>query len=190
MRQRIGQYAYLTGIAVVAVAIGTALTVVSRLDFAERGMNGTLAWMQTTGMPMRPAMSVMMTAEIDPAGADDAGTDVELDVPDRTRPGVPTRVTATVVDAETGEPIDSLQPFLAAAGHIVVMRADGTTFAHEHAEVEDSSGRTVFAMPGTTFGPELNVHARFDTAGTYQLWGQFRTADGDVLTVPFTVDAR
>jgi Cu+-exporting ATPase len=53
VRQRIGQYAYLTGIAVVAVAIGSALTAVSRMDFAERGMNGTLAWMQTTGMPMR-----------------------------------------------------------------------------------------------------------------------------------------
>jgi P-type Cu+ transporter len=313
VRQRVGQYAYLTAIAVVAVAIGTALTAVSRMDFAERGMNGSLAWMQTTGMPMRPAMSVMMTADIDLSSADDAGMDVQLDVPDTTSPGVPTQVTATVVDAETGEPIeditrsheawmhliatrddlgtfahvhpeptgkagelavgltfptagryivntefrqqgqmsdvhqrqyvtvtgdapapvvltdsprevvvdgirvelggdavvgersdlhfeftdatsgepiDTLQPFLAAAGHIVVMRADGTTFAHEHAEVEDNRGRSVFAMPGTTFGPELNVHTQFDTAGTYQLWGQFRTADGDVLTVPFTVDAR
>ncbi|CCG02304.1 heavy metal translocating P-type ATPase [Blastococcus saxobsidens] len=313
VRQRIGQYAYLTGIAVVAVAIGTALTAVSRMEFAERGMNGTLAWMQITGMPMRPAMSVMMTAEVDPASAENAGMDVHLDVPDSTRPGVPSRVTATVVDAETGEPIeditrsheawmhliatrddlgtfahvhpeptgkagelalditfptagryivntefrqqgqmsdvhqrqyvtvtgdapapvvltesprevvvdgvrvelggdavvggpsdlhfeftdatsgepiDNLQPFLAAAGHVVVMRADGTTFAHEHAEVEDGGGRPVFAMPGTTFGPELKVHAQFDTVGTYQLWGQFRTADGDVLTVPFTVDAR
>jgi P-type Cu+ transporter len=96
----------------------------------------------------------------------------------------------TFTDAATGEPIDTLQPFLAAAGHVVVMRADGTTFAHEHADVDDSSGRPVFATPGTTFGPELTVHAQFDTAGTYQVWGQFRTADGDVLTVPFTVDAR
>ena len=95
----------------------------------------------------------------------------------------------TFTDATTGQPVDDLQPFLAAAGHVVVMRADGTTFAHEHAEVEDSSGRTVFAMPGTTFGPELEVHAQFDTAGTYRLWGQFRTTDGDVLTAPFTVTA-
>ena len=313
VRQRIGQYAYLTGIAVVAIAIGTALTVVSRMDFAERGMNGTLAWMQTTGMPMRPAMSIMMTSEIDPTGADDAGMHVQLDVPATAQPGVQTRMTATVLDTETGEPIeditrsheawmhliatrddlatfahvhpvptgnagelavditfptagryivntefrqqgqmsdvhqrqyvtvtgdapepvalsesppevvvdgirvelggvpvvgersdlhfafsdattgapvDDLQPFLAAAGHVVVMRADGTTFAHEHAEVEDTSGRTVFALPGTTFGPELEVHAEFDTPGIYQLWAQFRTADGDVLTAPFTVDVR
>jgi Cu+-exporting ATPase len=48
----------------------------------------------------------------------------------------------------------------------------------------------VFALPGTTFGPDLPVHVHFDTAGTYRLWGQFRLADGHVLTVPFTVAAR
>ncbi len=92
-------------------------------------------------------------------------------------------------DGNTGEQIDDLQPFLAAAGHVVVMRADGATFAHEHAEVEDADGRPVFARPGQDFGPELDVHAEFDTRGVYQLWGQFRLADGDVITVPFTVEA-
>lgn len=312
LRTRVAQYAYLTGVAVVALAIGGTLTAVSRMDFAERGMNGQLAWIQSTGMPMRPAMSRMMTAEIAPAEALDAGLRVQLDVPDTTRAGVPTRVTATVVDAGSGEPItdlnrsheawmhliatredlgsfthvhpeptgapgelavditfptggtyivntefrqrgemndvhqrqlvtvtgaapepvrleagprtalvdgveiklegdavvgersdlhfafadassgeqiDDLQPFLAAAGHVVVMRADGATFAHEHAEVDDADGRPVFALPGQDFGPELDVHAEFDTPGVYQLWGQFRLADGSVITVPFTVEA-
>ena len=45
------------------------------------------------------------------------------------------------------------------------------------------------ATPGETFGPELDVHAEFDTPGLYQLWGQVRLADGDVVTVPFTVEA-
>ena len=312
IKERVGQYAYLTAIAVVALAIGGTLTAVSRMDFAERGMNGTLAWVQTTGMPMRPAMSTMMTVEIAATEAPEAGLDVQLHVPDTTRPGVPTTVTATVVHAETGEPvtdlnrsheawmhliatrqdlgtfahvhpeptgrpgelqvevtfptagtyvvntefrqrgemadvhqrqlvtiagdapepvtlaagprtvvvdgvkvelggeavvgepsdlhfeftdattgkpIDDLQPFLAAAGHVVMMRADAQTFAHEHAEVEDAQGRPMFATPGETFGPELDVHAEFDTPGVYQLWGQFRLADGDVVTVPFTVEA-
>src|SRR6185295_6487403 len=79
-------------------------------------------------------------------------------------------------DAASGRPIGDLQPYLAAAGHIVIMRADGTTFAHEHAEVTDASGRPVFALPGQTFGPELDVHIEFATAGTYQLWAQFRLA--------------
>ena len=95
----------------------------------------------------------------------------------------------TFTDDATGRPVDDLQPYLAAAGHVVVMRADGQTFAHEHAEVTDGSGRPVFALPGQTFGPELDVHAEFATAGTYQLWAQFRLADGDVITVPFTVEA-
>jgi Cu+-exporting ATPase len=313
VRQQIGQYAYLTGIAVVALAIGAGLTAVSRMDFAERGMNGTLAWVQTTGMPMRPAMSVMMTADVDAVGAADAGMTVQLHVPDTARPGAPTRVTATVVDADTGQPVENmtrsheawmhliatradlgtfahvhpeptgkpgelavdvtfptagryivntefrqqgqmsdvhqrqyvtvagetpppvvlaesphevvvdglrvkldgqarvgersdlhfafsdastgkpiedLQPYLAAAGHVVVMRSDGTTFAHEHAEVLDSRGRPAFAQPGATFGPELDIHPQFHTAGTYQLWGQFRTASGNVVTVPFTIAAR
>jgi Cu+-exporting ATPase len=312
VKERIGQYAYLVAVAVVALAIGGTLTAVSRMDFAERGMNGTLAWMQTTGMPMRPAMSKMMTAEVPPTEAAEAGLDVQLHVPDTTRPGVPTTVTATVVDAETGEPItdltrsheawmhliatradlgtfahvhpapsgrpgelqvevtfptagtyvvntevrqqgemadvhqrqlvtiagdaplpvtlaagprtvvvdgievelggeaavgqpsdlqftftdattgkpvDDLQPFLAAAGHVVVIKAGAQTFAHEHAEVEDAHGRAVFALPGQTFGPELDVHTEFDTPGLYRLWGQFRLADGDVITVPFTVEA-
>src|SRR6478735_5116707 len=76
LRGRIGQYAYLTGVAVVALALGAGLTAVSRMDFAERGMNGQLAWAQGTGMPMRPAMSAMMTAEIPPTDAADAGVDV------------------------------------------------------------------------------------------------------------------
>ncbi|HET6950255.1 MAG TPA: heavy metal translocating P-type ATPase [Acidimicrobiales bacterium] len=313
VREKVGQYAYLVGIGVVALAIGAALTAVSRMDFAERGMNGTLAWTQSAGMPMRPSMSVMMTAEVPPVEAEEAGVSTTLQVPDTTRPGVPTRVTVTVVDTETGEPVedltrgheawmhliatrtdlgtfshvhpeptgrpgelavdltfptageyvvntevrrrgemadihqrqvltvtgdvpqvvdlvagprtvvvdgvavelvgdaevgapsdlhfafsdartgapvDDLQPFLAAAGHVVVMREDGQTFAHEHAEVTDDRGRPVFAIPGETFGPELGLHAEFDAPGTYQLWGQFRRADGHVLTVPFTVDAR
>ncbi|MGY1770997.1 heavy metal translocating P-type ATPase [Blastococcus sp. SYSU D00813] len=313
LRARIGQYAHLTAVAVVALALGAGLTAVSRMDFAERGMNGTLAWMQGTGMPMRPAMSVMMTAEVPPVDAADAGVDVRLDVPAQARPGEPTRIVVTVVDADSGEPIedvvrsheawmhliatredlgtfahvhpqptgrpgqlavdltfptagryvvntefrrqgemgdvhqrqvvtvhgeapapvvltegprtvvldgvrvelegraeaggrsdldfsftdavtgrpvDDLQPYLAAAGHVVVMRADGQTFAHEHAEVTDDAGRPVFAVPGREFGPELDVHAEFPTAGTYRLWGQFRLADGSVITVPFTVRAR
>jgi P-type Cu+ transporter len=312
LRARIGQYAYLTGVAVVALALGAGLTAVSRMDFAERGMNGTLAWMQGTGMPMRPAMSEMMTAEVPPTDATEAGLEVHLDLPADARPGQPTRLIATVVDSGTGKPIedltrsheawmhliatredlgtfahvhpqptgkpgqlavdltfptpgryivntefrrqgemgdvhqrqvitvagtapqpvvleagprsvvvdgirvelegeaaaggvsdldfsftdeatgrpvDDLQPYLAAAGHVVVMRADGQTFAHEHAEVTDESGRPVFALPGRTFGPELDVHAEFPTAGTYQLWAQFRLADGDVITAPFTVEA-
>lgn len=313
LRSRIGQYAYLSAVAVVALALGSGLTAVSRMDFAERGMNGQLAWTQGTGMPMRPAMSVMMTAEVPPVEADDAGIEVRLDLPGQARPGVPTRMLVTVTDARdgrpvedlartheawmhliatrtdlgtfahlhpeptgrpgqlavqitfptagryivntefrrkgqmadvhdrqevvvtgqapaptalaesrrsvvvdgirveltgevragrrsdlhytftdatTGAPVTDLQPYLAAAGHVVIMRADGQTFAHEHAEVSDAKGRPVFALRGQTYGPELGVHVEFPTAGIYRTWAQARAADGSIVTVPFTVVAR
>jgi P-type Cu+ transporter len=98
-------------------------------------------------------------------------------------------LTFSFTDARTGEPYDRLEPYLAAAGHIVVLRAGGGDFAHEHAEGQDSHGRPVFALPGTRFGPELDTHFHFHTAGVYQLWAQFRLADGHVITVPFTVQA-
>ena len=84
-------------------------------------------------------------------------------------------------------PVTDLQPYLGAAGHVVVMRADGSTFAHRHAETVDSSGRPVLALPGTRFGPDLNLHVRFDRSGAYRLWAQFQLADGTVITAPFVL---
>jgi Cu+-exporting ATPase len=89
----------------------------------------------------------------------------------------------------SGEALDDLQPYLGAAGHVVVMRADGSTFAHRHAETSDDQGRPVFALPGTTFGPDLDLHVRFDRPGAYRLWAQFRLGDGTVVTAPFVVHA-
>jgi Cu+-exporting ATPase len=311
---RIADYAYLTGIAVLAVAVGAGLTALSRTDAAQRGMNGVLAWVQGTGMPMRPSMSVMMTTDSEPRHADDAGVKISVEVPADVTPGEPTtirirvtdastgrpvddigrsheawmhfiatrddlstfahihpqpagrpgefstqltfptegryiihtelkrrsdmsdlierheiavgdpaqvihskpslspreqvvdgvrvtlggdaevgtgsRFTYRFADAATGKPIDNLRPYLAAAGHVVVMPLDASGFAHEHAEVEDDRGRPVFALPGQTFGPKLGLHANFPRPGLYRLWGQFRDANGHILTTTFTVEAR
>jgi Cu+-exporting ATPase len=84
-------------------------------------------------------------------------------------------------------PVDDLQPYLGAAGHVVVMRADGSAFAHRHAETFDGRGRPVLALPGTTFGPDLDLHVRFDRPGAYRLWAQLELADGTVVTAPFVV---
>jgi Cu+-exporting ATPase len=314
LRTRVTQWAYLGGIAVVAVTLGVAFTVASRSDAAGHGMNGQLAWLQGTGMTMRPSMSVMMTTDVPPVDADQAGVTVGYRLPADVRPGEPTRVVVTLrdadtgapvtdltrthevwmhliatrddlgtfahvhpeptgqpgelavtltfptagsydlhtefarqgsmsnildrhsvtvagarpatsaadlvagqreqvvdgvrvtlsgqakadrtsdltfsfADARTGKPVHNLEPYLAAAGHIVVLRVDGGDFAHEHAEGTTSDGSPVFALPGTTFGPELDAHFHFHTAGTYQLWAQFRLGNGHVITVPFTVQA-
>ena len=81
--RRLRESAYLTGIAVLALLIGGGLTMLSRTSAAERGMNGQLAWIQGTGMPMRPSMSVMMTPETEPLDVDDAGLAVDVQVAPR-----------------------------------------------------------------------------------------------------------
>ena len=161
LRARVGQYAYLTGVAVMALAIGGGLTAVSRMDFAERGMNGQLAWIQTTGMPMRPAMSVMMTTDAPPTEAAAAGLDVQLHVPDDTRAGTPTRLTATIVDAETGEPIEDLSLSHEAWMHFIATREDLGSFAHVHPEPTGRAG-------------ELAVEVTFPTPGRYIINTEFR----------------
>jgi hypothetical protein len=103
--------------------------------------------------------------------------------------GGESRFTFRFTDPATGQPLTGLQPYYSAAGHIIVMSEDTTTFAHGHAEAEDDRGRPVFALPGQTFGPELDFHFRFRDPGLYRLWGQFRLPDGGVITVPFTVEA-
>jgi Cu+-exporting ATPase len=313
LRTRITQYAYLGAIAAVAITLGVAFTVASRSDAASHGMNGQLAWLQGTGMTMRPSMSVMMTTDVPPVDADEAGIEAAYSVPASARAGERTRVVIdlrdantgepvtnltrthevwmhliatrsdlgtfahvhpeptgrpgqlavdmtfptpgsytlhtefamqggmsnildkhtitihgtpppasaplqagprervvdgvrvtlhgdavadstsdlsfTFADATTGRPVESLKPYLAAAGHIVVLRADGRDFAHEHSEAKDANGRPVFALPGRQFGPELDAHFHFHTTGVYQLWAQFRLDNGHVITVPFTVEA-
>ena len=311
--RRLRESSYLAGIALLALVVGGGLTELSRSSAAQRGMNGQLAWIEGTGMPMRPSMSAMMTAETEPVDADDAGVAVDVHVPADAVPGRPTtvvlrvsdartgrwvddigrsheawihlivtrhdlgtfahvhpqptgrpgefavpvtfptpgrydlhaefrrkgrmtdvlataqavvadanatpdepvresgrvqvvdgvrvqltgeaeaghrsRLTYRFSDARTGAPVTTLQPYLAAAGHIVVMPADGHGFAHEHAEMEDADGNPVFALPTQTFGPDLDVHAAFPRPGLYRLWGQFRIADGTVVTTEFTVRA-
>src|SRR3954468_13183663 len=161
MRARVGQYAYLTGVAVVALSLGTGLTAVSRMDFAERGMNGTLAWAQGTGMPMRPAMSVMMTADVPPVDAADAGVDVRLSLPEDARPGEPTRLRVRLLDSETGQPIEDITRSHEAWMHLIATREDLGTSAHVHPE---PTGR-----PG-----ELAVSLTFPTAGRYIVNAEFR----------------
>jgi Cu+-exporting ATPase len=114
---------------------------------------------------------------------------VRVELTGEAEAGHRSRLTYRFTDAVTSAPITTLRPYLAAAGHIAILREDGTAFAHEHAEVKDADGNPVFALPGQEFGPALDVHANFPRAGLYRLWGQFRTADGQVMTTQFTVRA-
>jgi Cu+-exporting ATPase len=117
------------------------------------------------------------------------GVRVNLDGHATVGPTSDLALTFAHVDAAGQEagPVTDLRPYLGAAGHVVVMRSDGSTFAHRHAETFDTHGRPVLALPGTRFGPDLDLHVRFDRPGTYRLWAQFEFADGTVVTAPFVL---
>ena len=129
LRARLGQYGYLTTAAAAAIAVGIGLTAASYTSTAQRGMNGTLAWTESAGMPMRPTMSTMMTTEIAPVDAAEAGVHVQLSVPAGTRPGLPARVVVTVTDARTGRPVGDLALTHSVFMHLIATRADLATFS-------------------------------------------------------------
>ena len=75
---------------------------------------------------------------------------------------------------ESGQPINDLQPYLGARGHLVVLSADGKQYVHAH------------PMDAPMAANEVVFMSHFPAAGTYKGWAQFREA-GQVRTVPFVV---
>jgi hypothetical protein len=76
-------------------------------------------------------------------------------------------------EAETGAPVADLQPYLGAAGHVLIVSPDLTSSVHAHPDVNGS-------------GPDFDVHAVFPQAGTFKLWVQVQRG-GKVVSAPFTV---
>ncbi len=83
--------------------------------------------------------------------------------------------------SKDGRPVTDLQPYLAAYGHLVVLRDGDLAYLHVHPDGEPGDGRTP-AGPGITF------YATAPTAGTYRLFLDFRHHD-DVRTAEFTARA-
>jgi Cu+-exporting ATPase len=309
-RTRVGEAAYLVAVAAVGLGVGAGLLGLTQTDWYRRGMNGTLAWTTAMGMPMRPSMTAMMQAEVEPVSPKMAGVTAELVAPETIAAGTPARLVYRLADAKTGRPlgdlsrsheqwihlvairedltafqhvhpqptgnpgelaidvvfptagtytlnsefrrrgamrdvvfrkqvtvgggaanhqplaedlsprtiggvrvelhaharagspaelefafsdartgtpITDLQPYLSAAGHVIVADERLRTITHGHGEVEDPDGNEVWPLPGTRFGPEVGFHHTFAAPGLYKVWGQFQTADNQVVTADFVV---
>ena len=77
-----------------------------------------------------------------------------------------------------GRPVQDLEPYLGALGHLVALREGDLAFLHVHPQ--DHAG-------GSTSGPDVSFHAAFPSGGRYRLFLQFAHA-GKVRTVAFTVE--
>lgn len=89
------------------------------------------------------------------------------------------RMACLVRDAKTGAPVNDIQPYLGALGHLILVGEDGETFVHSHPdELDPLAGRD----------GKLAFLARFPKAGRYRGWVQVQRG-GVVETGPFTVSA-
>jgi len=80
-----------------------------------------------------------------------------------------------VSDAATGAEIRDLEPYLGAAGHLLIVSGNLTSALHGHPADTQTSG------PEILFDPVL------PKAGLYKLWLQFQR-NGRVVTVPFVIE--
>lgn len=92
-------------------------------------------------------------------------------------PGEASELTLTV--SRDGEPVTDLQPYLAAYGHLVALRAGDLAYLHVHPDGEPGDGTT---EPG----PDVTFFATAPSAGAYRLYLDFKH-DGVVRTAEFTV---
>lgn len=105
-----------------------------------------------------------------------AGKQVELAL-GSTKAKEDVTLTFTIRDAKTMKGIDSLEPYLGAVGHVVILSADAEQYIHVHPLDEKAKG------------PKAQFAASFPKSGTYKIWGQFQHK-GEVFTVPFVVDVK
>jgi hypothetical protein len=94
-------------------------------------------------------------------------------------PGQASQLTLTV--SKNGLPVTDLQPYLAAYGHLVALRAGDLAYLHVHPAGEPGDGVT-------PAGPGIPFYATAPSVGDYRLFLDFQHA-GVVRTAEFTLPA-
>jgi uncharacterized lipoprotein YehR (DUF1307 family) len=79
-----------------------------------------------------------------------------------------------IKDDKTKEPINNLEQYLGAVGHVVILDEDAEQYLHVHPMEEKATG------------PDAKFATIFPQSGFYKIWGQFQHA-GQVFTVPYVV---
>ncbi|WP_240505251.1 DUF748 domain-containing protein [Nocardia mangyaensis] len=85
----------------------------------------------------------------------------------------------TLTVRKDGASVTDLQPYLAAFGHLVILRAGDLAYVHVHPNGEPGDGIT-------PAGPEISFHTAVPGPGTYRLFLDFRHNDA-VRTAAFTL---
>jgi hypothetical protein len=95
--------------------------------------------------------------------------------------GKKTILTVKLTDA-SGKPVGDTQPWLGAAGHLMIFSQDGQTVVHSHPADGEENERLV--KEG-----ELRFTGRFPKAGLYRVFVQFQR-NGRIHTIPCTTSVK
>lgn len=87
-------------------------------------------------------------------------------------------------DAASDAPVTDLQPYLGAAGHLVILSEDMTEYVHAHPREDRPAGET----GPVAYGPDVLFDALLPRPGRYRAWLQFQR-NGRLSTVSFTFAA-
>jgi hypothetical protein len=88
-----------------------------------------------------------------------------------------------LTDAQTGAPVQDLEPYLGAWGHTLILNPDQTEYLHSHPTEMLPGGPERAHLRG---GPDVEFGAMFPEAGNYRIWTQFQRA-GKIITASFTI---
>jgi hypothetical protein len=116
-------------------------------------------------IPAIPAMTPNVPVEI---SADGIRAKVAVEKPS----GGEVTITFDLTDM-AGKPVEDIQPYMGAMGHLVVLSSDGKEYVHAH---------PIEAKPGTSSRVVFQAHIK--KPGLYKGWGQFRLKD-TVRVIPF-----
>lgn len=110
---------------------------------------------------------------------------VRLDLPDSLTPGTKLNIKFYVSDAESGEPIDTLDEYLGAAGHLVIIDESTEQYIHTHpAGDHDMAAMGNMKMQ---YGPNISFEAEFPQTGLWATWLQIQYK-GEIYTAPFVIE--
>ncbi len=101
---------------------------------------------------------------------------------------------------KNGKPVTDIVPYLSAVAHISVVKNDLSAFIHTHGEVHPpgvaippmivKNGQVIHSMAmmmtPSRFGPDIEAHLIFPSAGEYTVWAEFKVGN-KVIPTAFTI---
>ncbi len=123
------------------------------------------------------------TMHVDNLGpSSQGGLTGRVEMPAPIEVGKMAEVIVKLTDQKSGQPASDIQPYLGAAGHLMIIHEDGQTMVHSHpAHGADADARVKEG--------EVRFNARFPKPGRYVAYSQFNRG-GMIRTLGYTLEVK